>query len=116
MKKVAQLLFIFSLLTVLISCTPKDSDNSASGVVLLKKLTSDVMGNHVVYNFNYKGTQLTKVTFDSYTPNHTNRCILSFSVRSFHAPECRVLSRHLIVLLTTYATVIGPTPVWYGMV
>ena len=71
MKKVAQLLFIFSLLTVLISCTPKDSDNSASGVVLLKKLTSDVMGNHVVYNFNYKGTQLTKVTFDSYTPNHT---------------------------------------------
>jgi len=71
MKKVAQLLFIFSLLTFLISCTPKDSDSSASGVVLLKKLTSDVMGNHVVYNFNYNGNQLTKVTFDSYTPNHT---------------------------------------------
>lgn len=62
MKKTIQLLFVSLLIIAFTSCS---SDNdSATTAVLLKKLTSVTMGKHAEYNFQYNGTQLSKVTFD----------------------------------------------------
>ena len=67
MKKAIQLLFLSFLIVTFTSCS-SDDNQSASNVVLLKKVESDVMANHSVYNFTYTGTKLKKVSYEWHTP------------------------------------------------
>jgi hypothetical protein len=61
MKKVFQYLFLFLIVSSLVSCS---SDSDTEAPVLLRKLTSVNMGQNATYTFSYKGTQLTKVVFE----------------------------------------------------
>lgn len=69
MKKAIQFLLVSLLVLTFTSCSSDDNGNQPdTSVVLLKKMESEVMGNHSVYNFSYKGRKLTKVSFENHTP------------------------------------------------
>ena len=69
MKKVIQILLVSLLVITFTSCSSDDNGNQPdTSVVLLKKMESDVMGNHGVYNFSYSGSKLTKVNYEIHTP------------------------------------------------
>lgn len=62
MKKLYTFCWIILSVLSLASCS-SDADSS-SNVTLLKKIQSVDLGQNAVHNFYYKGTKLTKVTFD----------------------------------------------------
>lgn len=69
MKKAIQILFVSLLVLTFTSCSSDDNENQPeTSVVLLKKMESDVMGNHSVYNFNYNGRKLIKVSYEAHVP------------------------------------------------
>ena len=70
MKKAIQILFVSLLVLTFTSCSSDDNGNQPdTSVVLLKKMESDVLGYHGVYNFSYNGRKLKKVNFEIHTPN-----------------------------------------------
>ncbi|MFN3753469.1 hypothetical protein [Flavobacterium sp.] len=70
MKKAIQILFVSLLVVMFTSCSSDDNGNQPdTSVVLLKKMESEVMGNHGVYNFSYDGRKLAKVNYEIHTPS-----------------------------------------------
>lgn len=69
MKKAIQILFVSFLVLMFASCSSDDNNQPDSSVVLLKKMDSEVLGNHATYNFDYIGRKLTKVNFENHTPS-----------------------------------------------
>ncbi|NNT71982.1 hypothetical protein HKT18_07120 [Flavobacterium sp. IMCC34852] len=69
MKKFFQYLaFLWVVVLTMTSCTT--DDNSGTSAILLKKLTAVSFGTNAEYNFTYKGTKLSQVTFT--VNNQTN--------------------------------------------
>lgn len=64
MKKAVQYFALFSIVFLTLTSCSSDDNSSATSAVLLKKMQAGVMGNNEEYQFNYKDTRLTKISYE----------------------------------------------------